>query len=94
LGFELQRAEFTLDNNDNGSLATVRIDKKEMPDWTFDLDYPDNLHVIAVATGPPSEAIDSYKKTLTKPTDNTITASHGRIPFKSLKLEDLIPQYK
>jgi len=94
LGFELQRAEFTLDNNHNGSLATVRIDKKERPEWKFYLDYPDNWHVVACATGPPSEAVETFKKTLTKPTDNTITATHSNIPFKSLKLEDLIPQYK
>jgi 4'-phosphopantetheinyl transferase len=63
LGFELQRAEFTLDNSHYATKATIKIDEKEQPQWKFNLEYIGN-YVIAVARGPPSEAILSYQKVL------------------------------
>jgi len=92
LGFELQRAEFTLDNNEKATSATIRIDGKEEPKWKFDLDYLDSKHVVACAIGPPSEATENYKKTL-KSSVSSINNIHDKhVPFKILQFKDLLQE--
>lgn len=54
LGFELQRAEFTINFETN--TATIAIDRVKRDNWHFELHHIDALHVAAVAYGPPSEA--------------------------------------
>ena len=53
LGFELQRAEFSLNNDSNATKATIKIDGKERPEWQFQLHYlGGNVpHVACVALG-------------------------------------------
>jgi hypothetical protein len=53
LGFELQRAEFSLNSDVNATMATVRIDGKERPEWQFQLHYLNGSvpHVVCVALG-------------------------------------------
>ena len=106
MGFELQRAEFTLDDNLKSTSATISIDGKERPEWTFGLHFVgNNTHVIGVACGPPSEAIATYRQTLAAPTEASSTqvisivscvtslqSSNVLRPFTVLNFEDLIPK--
>jgi len=92
LGFELQRVEFTLDNNERGKSATVRIDGKEVPEWQFYLYYPDERHVIACAIGHPKEATNNFQKTFLNQLDleSKQESTSGSITFTELVFDDLL----
>lgn len=62
LGFELQRAEFTLDAEQNPSSATLMIDKVSRPDWVFELHFHDVRP--ALATVSPSFLTAQLRTTL------------------------------
>lgn len=57
LGFDLQRAEFELDESEQN--ATIKVDKKEHTGWHFEIHQLDSDHVSSVAYGPPEEADES-----------------------------------
>ena len=74
LGFDLQRAEFHLDDDtifrDMNDTATVEeytslfIDKRNVAEWAFEEVCLDAEHMAAVATGPVVDACESYAATL------------------------------
>jgi len=87
LGFELQRAEFTLPSPELS--ATIAIDGKPREDWQFELHPIDNnKHVIAVAYGPPSQTTPNYASVL-KPDSTTDVPNVPRIEFTILTFEDI-----
>lgn len=93
LGFELQRAEFTLDDPFNPTSATVKIDGKEKEDWFFEVHSVAHNHTVAVSYGPIEDSIGSVKASLgypgeTKPSSPWATPL--RIPFLELTIEDLL----
>jgi len=91
LGFELQRAQFTLDNNERASSAVIAIDGQARPEWSFDVDYLDDEHVAACSLGPPDEAISTYKTTMAIPeSKGSSVQSHPRTTFKVFKIQELV----
>jgi hypothetical protein len=70
LGLDLQRLEFSSDPtlmSDSATMcsgATLRIDGKLDTVWEFSQCYLDPEHCVAVALGPPEDAIPSYLSTL------------------------------
>jgi 4'-phosphopantetheinyl transferase len=64
LGLELQRVEFTLDNQQNPRSATMRLDGRLQNDWIFKIEFFAPRHIAATALGPSSEAVPSYRATL------------------------------
>lgn len=98
LGFELQRAQFTLNNPISPSAATIEIDSVYQANWKFFLDYlslnssdPNSFHVVATAYGPFEDAILSYRETLqtpnkfqTKPFDPSLLVPIKTITFSAL----------
>jgi hypothetical protein len=86
----LQRAEFTLDNNDRATSSTVRIDSRDQPRWKFGLHYLDEMNVVAVALGPPSEIISGPKPMLSFATLFEPTSDHANKPFQILTSKDLL----
>lgn len=91
LGFELQRAQFTLDSNERATSATIAIDGKHRAEWRFDIDYLGGNHITACALGPPAESIGSFKDTL--PTPNSAGSGSTQVkhvPFQILKIEELV----
>jgi len=64
LGFELQRAEFILDNNVAPTSAQVKIDGTLSPEWYFDIHSLGTNHVAASCLGPACLAMESFRNTL------------------------------
>lgn len=95
LGFELQRAEFTLDDNSAPTKADVKIDGKDV-DWFFEVHTNIMNHTISVSYGPVEDAIPSVQASLnypgtSKPSD-PFPKPH-RIAFKQLSIQDLLLAY-
>ena len=95
LGFELQRAQFSMDNEFRR--ATILIDGKSQTEWKFGLDYiGDGTHSVAVAIGPPNEAIPSFRNFLPNGKKNKIEQETAEkrvsIPFKEVSIEEIIPK--
>jgi hypothetical protein len=73
LGFDLQRAQFrcreVADGGGRGlcATATVEIDGAERREWTFELEYLDAHHLVAVARGPFAQALDGYRQAIGVP---------------------------
>lgn len=98
----MQRAEFTLNNNDDPTFATIRIDGREHPEWKFELHkigQKPRQHLVAIARGPASQAIDTYKQALLNSAlpdvlkeNRSTSASDPIVPFVELTFQDLIPK--
>jgi len=89
LGFELQRAQFTLNDKSSPTSARIAIDGAERANWRFDID---NLigHYIASAVGPAHEATDAFKVTMNAP--NTTRSPHDspRVPYTMIPIDALL----
>eukprot|EP00249_Psilotum_nudum_P010297 c22459_g1_i2 orf=369-1013(-) len=95
LHFEFERAEFYYPNGDPWSNTVhLRIDGEEKRKWHFDIQRLGTDHWACVARGPPAEAAESFKKTLSKIKLDTATlnlALELQIkPFSFLSISDLI----
>lgn len=110
LGLDLQRLEFSSDQSLTTSSnvchgATLRIDGRLDTAWKFSQCYIDDEHCIAVALGPPEDAIPSYLSTLgiastgvgtqAAGSPSTSKGSHSveaqlDCPFEVLGVDDLI----
>jgi 4'-phosphopantetheinyl transferase len=83
LGLDLQRAQFRCRKDEGNSrkreqgqrcaTATVEIDGAERREWTFELAYLDADHIVAVARGPFSQALDAYKQVIGVPAEDEET---------------------
>lgn len=96
LGFELLRAEFSLDNNESPTSATVKIDGREV-DWFFEVHTSILNHTISVSYGPIEDSIGSVQASLkypgiTKPSSPFPTPQ--RISFKELTIQELLISYE
>jgi hypothetical protein len=87
LGFELQRAEFTLENED--TTAKVAIDGREHPEWHFEIHKLGSDHVASVAYGPPKEADDSCNY-INRGAEVGDPQQMTRLGFALLSFEELI----
>lgn len=96
LGFELQRAEFTFDDNDHPTTAQVKIDGQEV-DWFFEVHTDILEHTISVAYGPIEDSIGSVQASLKFPGASKPSnpfPKPKRIPFKELSITDLLLSYE
>lgn len=91
LGFELQRADFTLDNNESPSSATIKIDGQQRGEWTFDIEALDSNHVVSCSRGPPSQAVPSYRETLS-PSVSSRDPNDQVVHFQIFQVADLLPK--
>jgi len=107
---ELQRLEYRLSvvnfnrSTNMGEFGTsLYIDGILAAPWKFEQYFLDNEHIAAVAIGPPSAAIDSYKKALdldTLPKSSLLNATKATFPllpsgsssFRVLHITDLLPR--
>ena len=94
LGFELQRAEFTLNDLQQPTQATVRIDGHQEPNWHFEIhSIEEHNHTISVAYGPIEDSIGPVRASLRYPGPNRPSANFGipsRIDFQELSIQDLL----
>lgn len=90
LGFELLRAQFTLDNNEKATSAVIAIDGQARPEWKFDIHYLDEEHIAACSLGPPEEALSFQKTMVTPESKGTAVGKHLHTPFQVLKIQELV----
>jgi 4'-phosphopantetheinyl transferase len=100
LGFDLQRAEFTLTpvtsvGSDSAltARATVKIEHEARSDWFFNI-YRVKEHIVSVAHGPPNDTCQSFKD-LWQPNFN-VQASQAHLDrlksFSEFNIEQLLEQ--
>lgn len=65
LGFELKRAEFTLNDVSNPTSAILHIDGLRMDHWKFEIHDLDN-YIVSIAYGHPDEILESHKPLIHK----------------------------
>ena len=95
LGFELQRAEFSLEGNPEPTTATVKIDGKPAGRWHFEVHTSIQGHTISVAYGPLEDSIGSVKASLNNPAGGRLQDSNplefpARLAFRELTIQDLL----
>eukprot|EP01130_Rhizamoeba_saxonica_P003940 TRINITY_DN1630_c0_g1_i1.p1 TRINITY_DN1630_c0_g1~~TRINITY_DN1630_c0_g1_i1.p1 ORF type:complete len:213 (-),score=51.77 TRINITY_DN1630_c0_g1_i1:63-701(-) len=87
LGFDLQRCEFQL--SEDKSTANILIDGALSLEWEFEIHYPMNDHIIAIAYGPPSRAVGGYADIVVN-NEDVVPNNEERVEFDMLKEDDLI----
>jgi 4'-phosphopantetheinyl transferase len=108
LGFEFNRADFTLSPDTKPGLAgnpvgsaTVVVDGRRMPEWGFFLQALEADHWISVARGPPTDIVDAFGKF--KATFGELRLSQSAIaeelamaepPFQTKTIDDLVADEK
>jgi len=93
LGFELQRAEFILDNDKSPTAAEVKIDGQLATTWHFEVHTGVLNHTVSVAYGPIEWSVSSVKSALGYPGAMKPSNPMGapkRIIFRELTIEELI----
>lgn len=78
--------------------SMLRIDGAERPDWKFKFSALDYGHVACVSRGPPSDAIEDYRKNLLEPWLPNSPLQYGlesvQPEFEVLSLRELIPVHR
>jgi 4'-phosphopantetheinyl transferase len=88
LGFELQRAEFHIDNENN--TAFVLIDTIKQNNWHFELHELPQGHVSACAYGPPDHADPVSSAGINMQHKVSPPSDIPRIPYKIVTVDHLI----
>eukprot|EP01127_Copromyxa_protea_P024563 TRINITY_DN9745_c0_g1_i1.p1 TRINITY_DN9745_c0_g1~~TRINITY_DN9745_c0_g1_i1.p1 ORF type:complete len:294 (-),score=44.60 TRINITY_DN9745_c0_g1_i1:33-914(-) len=86
LGFELLRAEFTLENDD--TTAKIAIDGKEKSDWHFEIHRLSHQHVASVAYGPPKD-VDESCEYINSKVDVASSRELPRVDFSVLLFSEI-----
>jgi len=88
LGFELQRAQFTIDMARRTS--KIAIDGVNRKDWHFELHVLPKDHVVTVAYGPPNEVDESCHQIMNIRHTVDVNDSIPRTEFKSIGIRELV----
>ena len=106
LGFELARAEFTIEpENSGGAVAfrtSLRVGGQPARRWAFHVEELGSGHWVTVARGPPSDVVDAhgnFRRSLRRIDDfghlewtRELCATHPA--FSLLSISDLVPEGK